>query len=135
MRETFPDRWLHEADEIRLVDLSPGSLRERIARGLVYPADRVDAALKGFFTVENLTALRALVLHELAEVAAAELEASVARSAPDRARPGRHRRPARLLRLPRPHRERAWPGAATRSSMSSQSSRRTAACMPRPRAS
>jgi len=76
VRETFPDRWLHEADEIRLVDLSPGSLRERIARGLVYPADRVDAALKGFFTVENLTALRALVLHELAEVAAAELQSS-----------------------------------------------------------
>ena len=74
--ETFPDRWLHEADEIRLVDLSPGSLRERIGRGLVYPADRVDAALQGFFTVENLTALRALVLHELAEVAAAELQTS-----------------------------------------------------------
>jgi two-component system sensor histidine kinase KdpD len=76
VRETFPDRLLHEADEIRLVDLSPRSLRERIARGLVYPADRVDAALAGFFTVENLTALRALVLHELAEVAAAELETS-----------------------------------------------------------
>ncbi len=72
---------LHEADEIRLVDLSPRSLRERIGRGLVYPADRVDAALKGFFTVENLTALRALVLHELAEVAAAELQG------PPRARP------------------------------------------------
>ena len=76
VRETFPDRLLHEADEIRLVDLSPSSLRERIARGLVYPADRVDAALTGFFTVENLTALRALVLHELAEVAAGELQAS-----------------------------------------------------------
>jgi two-component system sensor histidine kinase KdpD len=76
VRETFPDRLLHEADEIKLVDLSPSSLRERIARGLVYPVDRVDAALTGFFTVENLTALRALVLHELAEVAAAELQSS-----------------------------------------------------------
>jgi len=74
VRETFPDRLLHEADEIKLVDLSPASLRERIARGLIYPADRCDAALTGFFTVENLTALRALVLHELAEVAAAELQ-------------------------------------------------------------
>jgi two-component system sensor histidine kinase KdpD len=27
VRETFPDRLLHEADEIRLVDLSPASLR------------------------------------------------------------------------------------------------------------
>ena len=109
VRETFPDRWLHEADEIRLVDLSPRSLRERIARGLVYPADRVDAALKGFFTVENLTALRALVLHELAEVAAAELESLGPGRAPDRARPGRHRRPPRLLRLPRPHRRAPGP--------------------------
>jgi two-component system, OmpR family, sensor histidine kinase KdpD len=74
VRETFPDRLLHEADEIRLIDLSPASLRERIARGLVYPVDRIDQALRGFFTVENLTALRALVLHELAEVAAAELQ-------------------------------------------------------------
>jgi two-component system sensor histidine kinase KdpD len=76
VRETFPDRLLHEADEIKLVDLSPASLRERIARGLVYPTDRCDAALTGFFTVENLTALRALVLHELAEVAAAELQSA-----------------------------------------------------------
>ena len=74
VRETFPDRILHQADEIKLVDLSPTSLRERIARGLVYPPDRVEQALQGFFTVENLTALRALVLHELAEVAAAQLD-------------------------------------------------------------
>jgi two-component system, OmpR family, sensor histidine kinase KdpD len=74
VRETFPDRLLHEADEIKLVDLSPASLRERIGRGLVYPPDRVEQALNGFFTVENLTALRALVLHELAEVAAAHLD-------------------------------------------------------------
>jgi two-component system sensor histidine kinase KdpD len=73
VRETFPDRILHEADEIRLVDLSPGALRERIARGLVYGAARIDQALTGFFTVENLTALRALVLHELAEAAAAQV--------------------------------------------------------------
>jgi two-component system sensor histidine kinase KdpD len=76
VRETFPDRLLHEADEIKLVDLSPRSLRERIARGLVYPPERVEQALNGFFTVENLTALRALVLHELAEVAAAQLDNS-----------------------------------------------------------
>ena len=98
VRETFPDRWLHEADEIRLVDLSPRSLRERIARGLVYPPDRVDAALNGFFTVENLTALRALVLHELAEVAAARARELVARGAPERARARRDRRPPGLLR-------------------------------------
>lgn len=75
VRETVPDDLVHGADEIRLVDLSPDALRERIARGLVYPRERVAQALDGFFTVANLTALRALVLHELAEVAAARFAA------------------------------------------------------------
>jgi two-component system sensor histidine kinase KdpD len=84
VQETVPDRVLHEAAEIRLVDLSPAALRERIARGLVYPPERIDRALTGFFTVANLTALRALVLHELAELAAADL---------DRLQPGEDDRP------------------------------------------
>jgi two-component system sensor histidine kinase KdpD len=72
IRETFPDRLVREADEIRLVDLSPTALRERIASGLVYRPDAAERALTGFFTVANLSALRALALHELAEIAAAE---------------------------------------------------------------
>ena len=126
VQETFPDRWLHEADEIRLVDLSPRSLRERIGRGLVYPADRVDAALRGFFTVENLTALRALVLHELAEVAAAELQTSSpepARSSASWSRSAPAATPTPISCAPAP----ASPAAATRSSTSSPSSPRTAA--------
>jgi two-component system, OmpR family, sensor histidine kinase KdpD len=75
VRETFPDRLIRDADEIRLVDLSPATLRERISRGLVYPTDQIDRALTGFFTVENLAILRALALHELAEIAAAEARA------------------------------------------------------------
>ena len=75
VRETFPDRLIRDADEIRLVDLSPATLRERIARGLVYPTEQIDRALTGFFTVENLATLRALALHELAEIAAAEARA------------------------------------------------------------
>jgi two-component system sensor histidine kinase KdpD len=73
VRETFPDRYLHDADEIRLIDLSPSALRERIARGLVYGSERIEQALTGFFTIENLTALRALALHEMAENAANQL--------------------------------------------------------------
>jgi two-component system, OmpR family, sensor histidine kinase KdpD len=72
VRETFPDRFLHGADEIRLIDLSPHALRERIARGFVYPSDRVEQALRGFFTAGNLASLRAIALHEMAEVAASE---------------------------------------------------------------
>ena len=80
VRETFPDGLLHGADEIRLIDLSPRALRERIARGLVYPEDRIEQALTGFFTAENLATLRALALHEMAEVAAAEVRRGDARS-------------------------------------------------------
>jgi two-component system sensor histidine kinase KdpD len=67
VRETFPDRVLDEADEVVLVDLTPEALQERLRAGKVYPADRVDSALTNFFRIENLAALRELVLRELAE--------------------------------------------------------------------
>jgi two-component system, OmpR family, sensor histidine kinase KdpD len=67
VRETFPDRLLDEADEVVLVDLPPDALRERIAQGRVYAPDKVRAALMNFFRADNLTALRALALREVAE--------------------------------------------------------------------
>ena len=67
VRETFPDRVLDEADELVLVDLTPQALQERLRNGKVYAPDRVDAALGNFFRLDNLAALRELVLRELAE--------------------------------------------------------------------
>jgi two-component system sensor histidine kinase KdpD len=67
VRETFPDQVLDEADEVVLVDLTPEALQERLLAGKVYRADRVDAALQSFFRLDNLAALRELVLRELAE--------------------------------------------------------------------
>jgi two-component system, OmpR family, sensor histidine kinase KdpD len=67
VRETFPDRLLHEADEVVLVDLPPDALRERIAQGRVYPPEKVRAALTNFFRIDNLIALRSLALREVAE--------------------------------------------------------------------
>jgi two-component system, OmpR family, sensor histidine kinase KdpD len=67
VRETFPDRLLHEADEVVLADLPPDALRERIAQGRVYAPDKVRSALGNFFRIDNLTALRALALREVAE--------------------------------------------------------------------
>ena len=67
VRETFPDRILDEADEVLLVDLAPEALQERLRNGKVYPQARVDTALENFFRLENLAALRELVLRELAE--------------------------------------------------------------------
>jgi two-component system sensor histidine kinase KdpD len=67
VRETFPDRILDEADEVVLVDLTPEALRDRLRAGKVYAPERVEVALQNFFTLENLAALRELVLRELAE--------------------------------------------------------------------
>jgi two-component system sensor histidine kinase KdpD len=67
VRETFPDHVLDGADEVVLVDLTPEALRERIRAGKVYSQERVGASLENFFRVENLGALRELVLREVAE--------------------------------------------------------------------
>jgi two-component system sensor histidine kinase KdpD len=61
-RETVPDEIVRRAEPIELVDMSPESLRRRLAHGDVYPPDRVDAALSDYFRVGNLTALRELAL-------------------------------------------------------------------------
>jgi two-component system sensor histidine kinase KdpD len=67
VRETIPDSILQRADEIVLVDLTPEALLDRLRTGKVYPPERIDAALNGFFTVENLHALRETALRQVAE--------------------------------------------------------------------
>ena len=61
-RETIPDAVVRRADEIQLVDLTPLALRNRLARGDVYPPERIDTALANYFRPGNLTALRELAL-------------------------------------------------------------------------
>ncbi|RDI23209.1 two-component system sensor histidine kinase KdpD [Rhodococcus sp. AG1013] len=66
-RETVPDDVVRDADQVEMVDVTPGELRHRLAQGKVYAADRVDAALSNYFRPENLTALRELALLWLAD--------------------------------------------------------------------
>ncbi|MBO0919880.1 sensor histidine kinase KdpD [Cellulomonas sp. zg-ZUI222] len=66
-RETIPDAVLRAADQVEVVDLAPQALRDRLAGGYVYPAERVDAALSNYFRLGNLTALRELALLWLAD--------------------------------------------------------------------
>ncbi|PRX92160.1 DUF4118 domain-containing protein [Allonocardiopsis opalescens] len=61
-RETVPDEVVRRADQIELVDMSPQSLRRRMAHGNIYPAEKIDAALSSYFREGNLTALRELAL-------------------------------------------------------------------------
>jgi two-component system sensor histidine kinase KdpD len=83
VRETVPDKALQRADEVVLIDITPEALLERLRAGKVYPAARVDAALNGFFRIENLVALRETALRQVAEeVVAKRIVAPEVRSAP-----------------------------------------------------
>jgi two-component system sensor histidine kinase KdpD len=66
-RETVPDGVVRGADQIEVVDLAPQALRDRLSAGVVYPAERIDAALSNYFRLGNLTALRELALLWLAD--------------------------------------------------------------------
>ncbi|KNY05293.1 ATP-binding protein [Microbacterium sp. GCS4] len=66
-QETIPDAVVRAAEEVEVVDLAPQTLRDRLAAGLVYPAERIDAALSNYFRLGNLTALRELALLWLAD--------------------------------------------------------------------
>ncbi|MDP9346830.1 MAG: histidine kinase [Actinomycetota bacterium] len=67
VRETVPDSVLGRADEVVLIDLSPETLLTRLRDGKVYPPERVAASLNGFFTIENLSALREVALRQVAQ--------------------------------------------------------------------
>ena len=63
---TVPDGVVRAADEVELVDVTPEVLRERMARGEIYPPPQAQLALDGPFQTGNLSALRELALLWLA---------------------------------------------------------------------
>lgn len=67
VRETVPDAFLREADQVVNLDISAEDLIERLKAGKVYPKERVEQALASFFRPENLETLRELALREVAE--------------------------------------------------------------------
>jgi two-component system, OmpR family, sensor histidine kinase KdpD len=73
-RETVPDAFVRQADQVELVDMTPEALRRRLAHGNVYPAEKIDAALGNYFRVGNLTALRELALLWLADTVDEQLD-------------------------------------------------------------
>ncbi len=72
IRETVPDSFLAEADQVVNIDLSVEDLRERLQAGKIYPPEKIPAALDNFFTESNLAGLRELALREVAESAQRE---------------------------------------------------------------
>ncbi|HEX5068055.1 MAG TPA: DUF4118 domain-containing protein [Myxococcota bacterium] len=67
VRETVPDKILDRADEVRLIDLSPEELLQRLRDGKVYVPEQAERALQHFFQPGQLTALRELALRQTAE--------------------------------------------------------------------
>ncbi|HEY3308335.1 MAG TPA: sensor histidine kinase KdpD [Desulfuromonadaceae bacterium] len=66
VRETVPDRLLDVAFEIRLVDIPPEDLLQRLHEGKVYIPDQAAVAIEKFFRPGNLMALRELSLRRTA---------------------------------------------------------------------
>ncbi len=67
VRETVPDSFLEQADQIVNLDLAVEDLLERLRAGKIYPEEKIPWALEHFFRDANLATLRELSLREVAE--------------------------------------------------------------------
>jgi len=66
VQETVPDRLLDEAAEIKLVDIPPEDLLQRLREGKVYIPEQAARAADKFFKPGNLIALRELSMRRAA---------------------------------------------------------------------
>jgi two-component system sensor histidine kinase KdpD len=66
VRETVPDSVLQSATEVRLIDIPPDDLLERLQQGKVYVREQAARATDNFFRKGNLIALRELALRQMA---------------------------------------------------------------------
>ena len=66
VRETVPDRLLDNAFDIKLVDIPPEDLLQRLKEGKVYIPAQATKAMEKFFRMGNLMALRELSLRRTA---------------------------------------------------------------------
>lgn len=67
VRETVPDSIIDRADDVEVIDVTPGDLIERLKRGKVYMPDTARSAIENYFSPGNLTALRELALRRTAQ--------------------------------------------------------------------
>jgi two-component system, OmpR family, sensor histidine kinase KdpD len=66
-QETVPDGIFDEADEVKLIDLPPTDLLQRLRAGKVYQAGQAATASERFFKEPNLLALREMALRRTAD--------------------------------------------------------------------
>ncbi|MER1966235.1 sensor histidine kinase KdpD [Castellaniella sp. GW247-6E4] len=81
--ETVPDVVFDRLRDIRLVDLPPRELIERLHQGKVYLPDQAGRALQAFFSLSNLAALRELAMQTAADLVEDDVrESQAARGLP-----------------------------------------------------
>ncbi|MCE5220869.1 MAG: universal stress protein [Clostridium sp.] len=73
VNETIPDNIIADA-EVVVIDMPPEALRKRLERGNIYKPYLIESALKNFFRVGNLSALRELTLRQIADEVDEDLE-------------------------------------------------------------
>lgn len=74
VRETVPDSFIEQADELELIDLPPDDLLRRLREGKVYVAQQAEQATRSFFRKGNLIALRELALRSTADRVDAQMQ-------------------------------------------------------------
>lgn len=67
VRETVPDSFLRQADQVVNLDLAVEDLLDRLRAGKIYGQERIPWALEHFFKPENLSILREIALREVAD--------------------------------------------------------------------
>ncbi|HWL88340.1 MAG TPA: sensor histidine kinase KdpD, partial [Polyangiaceae bacterium] len=74
VHETVPDSVLDRAHDIRVIDLPPDELLERMREGKIYVPEQARRAVGNFFRKGNLIALRELALRRTAERVDAQMQ-------------------------------------------------------------
>jgi magnesium transporter len=67
VRETVPDWFFQQANEVVIVDVTPRALLHRLERGVIYPPNRAKSESEGFFQEPILFALRELAIRQTAQ--------------------------------------------------------------------
>jgi two-component system sensor histidine kinase KdpD len=67
VRETVPDSFLKQADQVVNLDLTVEDLLDRLRAGKIYHPEKIPWALEHFFQPDNLSILREISLREVAE--------------------------------------------------------------------
>jgi len=67
VRERVPDYLIDQAAQIKIVDIEPDELIQRLQDGKIYSKHQAEKALQSFFSKQNLIALREIALRRAAD--------------------------------------------------------------------